>query len=126
MNYHPDEVELWLVDFNKVEFTTYIKHPLPHVKNIYDLRKKDPGFGERVVVIGAGQVGCETSVHLLQEGHQVTLVGSNADYAKDATIWHKHGLRQQLFGRAEIKLSSSVVEITEDHVVTEDKEGNRN
>ena len=99
---------------------------LPHVKNIYDLRKKDPGFGERVVVIGAGQVGCETSVHLLQEGHKVTLVGRTTDYAKDATIWHKHGLRQQLFGRAEIKLSSSVVEITEDHVVTEDKDGNRN
>ena len=56
----------------------------------------------------------------------MTLVGRNTDYAKDATIWHKHGLRQQLFGRAEIKLSSSVVEITEDHVVTEDKDGNRN
>ncbi|MCR5486145.1 MAG: hypothetical protein K6F35_01300 [Lachnospiraceae bacterium] len=34
MNYHPDEVELWLADFNKVEFSTYIDHPFPHIRYI--------------------------------------------------------------------------------------------
>lgn len=34
MNYHPDEMELWLADFNKVEFSSYIRYPLPHIKNI--------------------------------------------------------------------------------------------
>lgn len=34
MNYHPDEVELWLADFNKVEFSVYIDHPLPHIRYI--------------------------------------------------------------------------------------------
>ncbi|MCR4643027.1 MAG: hypothetical protein K5697_13500 [Lachnospiraceae bacterium] len=34
MNYHPDELELWLADFNKVEFSAYIRHPLPNVRYI--------------------------------------------------------------------------------------------
>ncbi|WP_350453601.1 FtsK/SpoIIIE domain-containing protein [Slackia heliotrinireducens] len=34
MNYHPDEVELWLVDFNKTEFSEYAKLKPPHVRNL--------------------------------------------------------------------------------------------
>ena len=32
MNYHPDEVELWLVDFKKTEFTRYASFCPPHLK----------------------------------------------------------------------------------------------
>ena len=32
MNYHPDDVELWLVDYKKVEFAEYIENIPPHVK----------------------------------------------------------------------------------------------
>jgi hypothetical protein len=32
MNYHPDDVELWLVDYKKVEFAEYIKNMPPHVR----------------------------------------------------------------------------------------------
>ncbi len=90
---------------------------LPHVKNIDDLRKEDPGFGGHVVVMGAGLVGCESAVHLLHSGHTVTLIGRNKDYAKDATIWHKHALRQEIFGKADVILGAEVCEIKEDHVV---------
>ena len=34
LNYHPDDVELWLVDYNKVEFADYISNLPPHVKLI--------------------------------------------------------------------------------------------
>lgn len=34
LNYHPDDVELWLVDYNKVEFAEYITNMPPHVKLI--------------------------------------------------------------------------------------------
>ena len=34
MNYHPDEVELWLLDFKMVEFQRYIDHMPPHVKYV--------------------------------------------------------------------------------------------
>ena len=33
LNYHPDDVELWLVDYNKVEFAEYIANPPLHVNN---------------------------------------------------------------------------------------------
>ena len=32
MNYHPDDVELWLVDYKKVEFAEYIKNMPPHIQ----------------------------------------------------------------------------------------------
>ncbi|MBR0114815.1 MAG: hypothetical protein IJM11_06505 [Firmicutes bacterium] len=32
MRYHPDEMELWLVDFKMTEFGEYAKYRLPHVK----------------------------------------------------------------------------------------------
>jgi DNA polymerase III delta prime subunit len=32
MNYHPDDVELWLVDYKKVEFAEYIKCLPPHIR----------------------------------------------------------------------------------------------
>lgn len=34
LNYHPDDVELWLVDYNKVEFAQYMSNIPPHVKLI--------------------------------------------------------------------------------------------
>ena len=34
LNYHPDDVELWLVDYGKVEFAEYIVNRPPHVKLI--------------------------------------------------------------------------------------------
>lgn len=34
LNYHPDDVELWLADFKMKEFARYIKHCPPHVRYI--------------------------------------------------------------------------------------------
>ena len=34
MNYHPDEVELWLIDFKMTEFKRYVDNCPPHVKYI--------------------------------------------------------------------------------------------
>ena len=34
LHYHPDDVELWLVDYNKVEFAEYIANPPLHVRLI--------------------------------------------------------------------------------------------
>lgn len=96
---------------------------LPHVKFISELRKAQPDFGRRVVIIGGGLVGSETAVHLLQQGHEVTIVEFNADYARDATIWHKHGLRCQLEGRARLVLNTSVTEITPEGAVVTHADG---
>ncbi|MDR1164419.1 MAG: hypothetical protein LBO66_00845 [Deltaproteobacteria bacterium] len=42
LNYHPDDVELWLVDYKKVEFAEYIENTPPHVRLIG--LERDPEF----------------------------------------------------------------------------------
>ena len=32
VNYHPDDLELWLVDFGRTEFSRYLEHTPPHVR----------------------------------------------------------------------------------------------
>lgn len=34
LNYHPEDIELWLVDFKMTEFQLYAKHMPPHVKRV--------------------------------------------------------------------------------------------
>lgn len=34
MNFHPDDLEMWLVDFGRSEFSRYTKHAPPHVRYI--------------------------------------------------------------------------------------------
>lgn len=33
-NYHPDDLDLWLIDFNRKEFAPYINAGIPHIKKI--------------------------------------------------------------------------------------------
>lgn len=44
MNYHPDEVELWLLDFKMLEFKRYTNHLPPHVKYILLEKSEDLVF----------------------------------------------------------------------------------
>lgn len=44
MNYHPDEVELWLMDFKMLEFKRYVDHCPPHVKYILLEKSEDLVF----------------------------------------------------------------------------------
>lgn len=44
MNYHPDEVELWLMDFKMLEFKRYVNHRPPHVKYILLEKSEDLVF----------------------------------------------------------------------------------
>lgn len=44
MNYHPDEVELWLMDFKMLEFKRYVDHRPPHVKYILLEKSEDLVF----------------------------------------------------------------------------------
>lgn len=34
MDYHPDDLELWLIDFGRTEFSRYIEHTPPHVRYV--------------------------------------------------------------------------------------------
>ena len=92
---------------------------LPHVRFLQELRRQTPRFGKRVVILGGGLVGCETAVHLVQQGHEVTVVEMRDDFAADATLWHKQAIRTQLQGKADLRLNTRAKAITEEGVVAE-------
>ena len=84
--------------------------------------------GKRVVVVGAGMTGCETALHLVQQGKKVTLIDmlGQSEIAQDAPIFpklalmglfHKHGVEIQ----TEVKLE----EVTDQGVLVIDKQWRR-
>ncbi len=50
----------------------------------------------KVVVIGGGQVGCETGLHLAMLGHEVTLLEMQDKLAPDASFFYRNGLLEQV------------------------------
>lgn len=84
--------------------------------------------GETVVVAGAGLVGCETALHLAQQGKKVTIIDmiNEADIAGDAGFQTQtcllNLLRQH---RVEIKTEVKLEEITDNGAKVIDKHWNR-
>ena len=81
-----------------------------------------------MVVAGAGLTGCETALHLAQQGKKVTVIDmiAESEIAQDVSstnritlmeLLHQHGIKL----RAEVKLE----EITDKGVVVTDKTWNR-
>lgn len=46
-------------------------------------------LGQQIVVIGGGQVGCETALHLARSGRHVTLLEMRDEVAPDASVTHR-------------------------------------
>ena len=73
--------------------------PLPGIEkaimadNLPDFRDK---LGKRVAILGGGLVGCETAVHLVMEGHDVTVVEMQEDICIDANPRHRPLLLAEL------------------------------
>ena len=53
-------------------------------------------LGKRIAVIGGGLVGCETGVHLANDGHEVTVIEMADDVAKDCGHFHRIALMEEL------------------------------
>jgi 2,4-dienoyl-CoA reductase-like NADH-dependent reductase (Old Yellow Enzyme family)/thioredoxin reductase len=82
-------------------------------------------IGRRVVVIGGGQVGCETGLHLAQQGKEVTIVEMLDEVAPDANIMHRRALLPELHKALSISTGLKAVEITDAGVVVADSAGQR-
>jgi pyruvate/2-oxoglutarate dehydrogenase complex dihydrolipoamide dehydrogenase (E3) component len=50
---------------------------------------KEATLGDQVVVIGGGQVGCETALHLAKLGKKVTIIEMQSALAPDASKTHR-------------------------------------
>lgn len=53
---------------------------------------KEDQLGRKIVVIGGGQVGCETALHLARFGKDVTILEMQSDLAPDASTTHREEL----------------------------------
>jgi len=103
--------------------------PLPGIdgKNVVianDLSEPETKVGQRVVILGGGQVGCESAVHLAREGKTVTVVEMLDELAKDANGRQRPILlevMQEL--KIETKTGLRGVAVTKDGLTCADKDG---
>ena len=64
-------------------------------------------LGNKIVVIGGGQVGCETALHLSKEGKNVTIIEMLPELAPDASITHRTELLLELDREKNLKYITS-------------------
>ncbi|MGI5971270.1 MAG: FAD-dependent oxidoreductase [Oscillospiraceae bacterium] len=96
----------------------------PHVLSAMDCYKKGMDFGKRAVVIGGGQIGCETSVHIAQAGCQVTLIVKYDKPCRNAFRLHRLKL-QSLLEKLQCRVMKNTVctEVLKNGIKTRDSEG---
>ena len=61
-----------------------------------DVYGHEDALGKNVVVIGGGQVGCETALHLTQKGHDVTVLEMQEKILVDASASYRNRLTRNM------------------------------
>jgi len=82
-------------------------------------------IGKKVVILGGGLVGCESAVHLAQQGKEVTLVEMMEDIAVEANVRQRPILLDMLAElHVKVKTRTKGVRITDQGLVCTDDSGN--
>jgi len=86
----------------------------------------ESNLGQRIVVIGGGEVGCETALHLAKLGKDVTIVEMQSEFAPDALLTHRTELLLEMKKEDNLRTlpSARCTEITQSGVSYLDKNGN--
>lgn len=69
--------------------------PIPgveHTVHAIDLYGKEDTLGDNLVIIGGGQIGCETALHLARLGKKVTILEMRDELAPDASVTYRGDL----------------------------------
>jgi pyruvate/2-oxoglutarate dehydrogenase complex dihydrolipoamide dehydrogenase (E3) component len=103
--------------------------PLPGIESskviiANDLPNKYDSLGTKVVVLGGGLVGCETAVHMAQEGKDVTLIEMLHELCPDANPRYRPLLLNQLEKIVTCKTETRGICITEEGLICSDRDGN--
>ena len=53
-------------------------------------------LGTKIVIMGGGLVGCETALHLAEEGHEVTVIEMAPDVAMEANAAHRRAMKVRM------------------------------
>ena len=101
--------------------------PVPGVEQIkpaIDVLGHEDTLGDNVILIGGGQVGCETALHLAQLGKRVTVVEMQAELAPDASTTGRNELMTEIAREPNfIPLTGARCQSVTTHSVTYVKEG---
>ena len=101
--------------------------PVPGVeqaKIAIDVLGQEETLGNSVIVIGGGQVGCETALHLAKLGKQVTVVEMQSDLAPDASTTGRNELMVEIGREANFtSLTGARCQSITDNSVTYVKDG---
>ncbi len=90
-----------------------------------DVLKGKSAAAGKVVVAGAGYVGCETALHLAEQGKTVTLIEMRAEVAMDAAIIEKTVLERKLKENdIHVITEQKLIEVVDNGVMTQDAGGN--
>jgi 2,4-dienoyl-CoA reductase-like NADH-dependent reductase (Old Yellow Enzyme family)/thioredoxin reductase len=76
-------------------------------------------LGDTIVIIGGGQVGCETALHFARIGKKVTLIEMRDEMAPDASKSHRGDILNELNNEKNLKQITGAVctKVNEDSVV---------
>ena len=75
-------------------------------------------IGDKVVIVGGGQVGCETGLHLAMSGRKVTIAEMGSAIAPDAIHTHKLAMMSRLSENGvDLMPNVKCIKITDDGVV---------
>lgn len=102
--------------------------PIPGVEKAIpacDSYGKEETLGETVVVIGGGQVGCETALHLCKEGKKVTIIEMQSALAPDASKTHRDEMMVEMGNEENLTpvLNATVQSVTDEGVTYKTAEG---
>jgi 2,4-dienoyl-CoA reductase-like NADH-dependent reductase (Old Yellow Enzyme family)/thioredoxin reductase len=102
--------------------------PIPGINNsnvltANDLPEKYDQVGHKVVILGGGLVGCETAVHMAQEGKDVTVIEMLREICPDANMRYRPLLLDQLKKSVVCRTKTRGVRITKKGLVCADEDG---
>lgn len=98
----------------------------PNVMTAVSVYETDQPIGQKVVIIGGGEIGVETGLYLNEKGHEVTIVEMSDMLASEVSFVHNYSqLEAQWKGRAGFNwhLNTRCVEIADWGICAEGPEG---
>ncbi len=87
------------------------------------LDSREAEIGHRVVVLGGGMVGCESGLHLAQQGHEVCIVEMRRTLAPDANPRHRPLLMAELDKFVSVRTGLTALAVTDEGLVCSNAEG---
>lgn len=95
----------------------------PNVILAEEVFGNESSFAKKIIVIGGGQVGCETALHLAQNNKQVTLLEKGNTLAADAVHTYRIPLIERLETAVNCITNAHALEIRNDKVLYQDENG---